>query len=291
MKGIALAGGGVRGFSHIGVLEYLEEQGHKIEMIAGTSMGAIIGSLYAVGFTTSEILAFVVSVEDSMKLSNFSLARDAKMLAKTRIGARIDGMLDSAYIEEVLNSVFDKIGSPTMRDVKIPIAIASVDVDTAKLVIFTSDKSRFKQDDNMVVIDDAPLSVAVRASSSVPFMISSTKFRGMRLVDGGVKMNIPIEPLRMMGAKKVLGVNLEMNDLEPVGSTMRQVAQRGFSIMSNQLSRIMASTADGVVRVNIGDIGIFEMGRGMECYHRGYATAKSSKNEIEKVFGEGSNES
>ena len=158
--GLALAGGGVRGAAHIGVIKALEENGIKIDAIAGTSIGSIVGSLYAMGYDANKMLEiFKYSAKEIMKT-------DAKYYAGN-IKAYRDflgyGLLSGENIEIAVKECAKQKGINNIKDLNIPISIPTVDIVENKKYVFTNLNI---EEDNY--INDALIEKAVRASSSYP---------------------------------------------------------------------------------------------------------------------------
>lgn len=175
--GIALGGGAALGFAHIGVLKVLEENGIKIDCIAGTSMGSVIGGLYASGMSADKMVETLndFDIKKMTKLNVFSILKDGIFST--------DKM--PAYLEQIANvSLLEKT--------KIPFRCVSVDLYTGKPYIFK--KGNFGE--------------AIMASTAIPGLFKPVKKDGMMLVDGGVINNIPFDVVKDMGADFVIAVDV-----------------------------------------------------------------------------------
>jgi len=172
--GLALSGGGARGMAHIGVLKVLHDHRIPIHCIAGTSAGALIGSLYAGGLNITTML----EIATKLKWKHFFRI----VLSKT-------GLVSS---EELENFVISQIGKKTFADLDIPFAVVTTDLVSGK----------------EVVLDKGPVEKAVRASCSFPWMYIPMKYEHMTLVDGVLKNNLPVDIARKMGADIVIGVDV-----------------------------------------------------------------------------------
>lgn len=175
--GLALGGGAALGFAHIGVLKVLEENGIKIDCIAGTSMGSVIGGLYASGMSADKMVETLNSfdIKKITKLNVFSVLKDGIFST--------DKM--PAYFEQIANvSLVEKT--------KIPFRCVSVDLYTGKPYIFK--KGNFGE--------------AIMASTAIPGLFKPVKKDGMMLVDGGVVNNIPFDVVKDMGADFVIAVDV-----------------------------------------------------------------------------------
>lgn len=155
--GLILSGGGARGFAHIGVLKVLEHTNTNIDVIAGTSMGAILGALYANGYTAEEIykLSQAISWRDVL---DFSMA---------------SGLIKGEKFHQLLATHLPA----DFKDLQKPLAVATTDIETGEEVFIT----------------DGDLISALRASSCYPGMFEPLQFRGRTLADGGIVNNLPVE--------------------------------------------------------------------------------------------------
>lgn len=177
--GLALSGGSTHGAAHIGVLKVLEREGIHIDMIAGTSAGALVGSAYAAGIAIDEIAEIFKSMSWPQLLRP-SLIRPLSLF-------------NTSPMEKFLR---EKIGDGEFKDLNIPFAAIACD-------IVTSEK---------VVLDKGPLAPAIRASASIPGLFNPVELDGRLLVDGGILDNLPIDQVKKMGADYVIAVDLSKRE-------------------------------------------------------------------------------
>jgi len=175
--GLALGSGAARGLTHIGVLKAIEERGIKIDYISGCSIGALIGAAYAMGMTVEEI-------ENIALQTNWKLM--AKMFSPT---FSFSALINDNYINEFFYTWF---GDTTFDQLKIPFSTIATDIQTGK----------------MVVLDKGNLLRAVRASISVPLVLSPVKIGKYKLVDGGLVNPIPVDIVKSKKMDRVIAVNL-----------------------------------------------------------------------------------
>lgn len=159
--GLALAGGGVKGAAHIGVIKALEENGIKIDAVAGTSIGSIVASLYAMGYSTEKMLEiFKFFSKEIMKTDAKHFAGNLKT-SKSLLGY---GLLSGEKIEIALTECAKEKQIKDIKDIEMPIAIPTVDIVNSRKYVFTNNKE-LEED---YYINDALIAKAVRASSSYP---------------------------------------------------------------------------------------------------------------------------
>ena len=178
--GLVLGGGGARGLAHIGVLKVLEREQIPISYIAGTSMGGLIGALYAAGISLDAIEAEI------KKLSPTSQVIKLVDLKLAGVGLQLKGTRIYNYLATFLGE------DCTFNDLNIPVGMVAVDTITGREVILREGR----------VVD------AIRATISVPGIFSAVQTENLLLVDGGILNNVPVDVVRGMGANRVIAVDV-----------------------------------------------------------------------------------
>lgn len=174
--GLALSGGGGCGFAHVGVLEVLLEHNINISFVAGTSMGSIVGGLFASGLSKEDFFNLVDSFQKKYVL-------DFNVLSLLK-----NGLISGNKLEKYLN---EKLQNKNIEDFKIPFTAVTVDVKTGKQVLLNKGSAAF----------------AMRASSAVPAVFSACPYEDKLLIDGGVINNLPQDVVKQMGADYVIAVD------------------------------------------------------------------------------------
>lgn len=177
--GLALGGGGARGLSHVGVLKVLEREGIRADVVAGASMGGLIGAAYAAGFPVKGIEAEVLS-----------LARRSQLLKLADWVPSLQALLSGKRFEAYLNEVMG--ADLTFADLRRPLALAASDLNTGREVVLTSGR----------------VVPAMRATMSIPGVFAPVEIDGYRLADGGILNNVPADLARGLGADVVLAVDV-----------------------------------------------------------------------------------
>lgn len=261
--GLALGGGGARGLAHIGVLEVLEREGITIDMIAGTSIGAIIGALYARGKSADQIRRLALDMGWRRLAPLLDLA-----LPKT-------GFFAGRRLREQLRSV---IGDAGFGELKIPLACVATD-------IMTGDE---------VVLSEGPVLEGVLASISLPVIFKVTKWRDRYLVDGGLVNPVPVSPLKKMGADSIIAVNVIPNPGEKRGPPEKStrvkepnifhIIMQLINIPAHQIVKSSLSGADVIIEPRMEGIGFGDFGHARECIRRGQLAAQESIPEIKRLL-------
>ena len=194
--GIALAGGGIRGISHVGALKALEENGIKVEAIGGTSVGSIVATLYAMGYKPYYIyVLFKKYAQEIINIGNAPIINGIGNFVKSKkIG--LSGFNDGTLLEKMFKEMALRKGIKVVGDIKMPIVIPTVDIAEAKEYIITNRAQRNKKDD--IYITEIEIGKAVRASSSFPAFFCPCEYKEHIFMDGGVLDNIPVLPLKQI---------------------------------------------------------------------------------------------
>jgi len=252
--GLALSGGGARGLSQIGVLRALEEAGIQVNLIAGTSIGSIVGGFYSSGYSVAELDSIVNNTNwaDLISIggttSRTELFIDQKVSEDRAIFTlRLDGfkpIIPTSFNEGVKFSNY-----LTLQTLMAPVHVKdSFDDLLIKFRAVCTDLVSGKP----VILDKGSLARAMRASSSVTFFLSPVKRDDLTLVDGGLVENIPVKTVRYMGADIVIAVNTtsplhKLDDL----TVPWLVVDQTVSIPMKQLDNEMLSRADVVIEPNL----------------------------------------
>ena len=220
--GLALGGGAAKGIAHIGVLSALEETEVDISYISGTSVGAIVASLYAFNVDTKTI---------------GSLARRLTMSKVTSFKLNKTGFFSTNSLRELM---LEYLGEVNIEDAKIPLAIVATDINSGEEVIFTS----------------GPVADAVCASAAVPGIYIPVVIDGRTLVDGGLVQNVPVRPLRTMGAGVTIASNLSGVHHYSEPSHVVDVMRNAFEIAVSQHTKAQLKGVDLLISMDLSDFSL-----------------------------------
>ncbi|NQU67272.1 MAG: patatin-like phospholipase family protein [Candidatus Marinimicrobia bacterium] len=279
ITGLALGAGGARGLVHIGVLKALEEHGIKIDLISGSSVGSVIGAMYAstldAGWVETRFRDFINSDLykslglDRLKANNGqedsffqSITRPVKEMISFKIVNDRLGLLKTKRLEKVVQFL---LPVDDFRDLKIPFKCVAVDLHTGKDVIFSS----------------GSLTHALTASSAIPGYMQPVPQNGKLLVDGGISMPYPISILKEMGAEMTIAVDVNIRKFQYLDSpTLFKIMSRVEQVTSNRINELMKDDADFTIQPRTGDLFWTEFDRIDELVANGY---ESVCNNLEKI--------
>ncbi|MCG6939159.1 MAG: patatin-like phospholipase family protein [Gammaproteobacteria bacterium] len=285
--GLVLSGGGARGFAHIGVLKVLEKNRVPIDYIVGTSMGSIIGGLYAIGLTTEEIEQGVQSIAWDKVFNDFANRNYKTFRRKSddfdffnihRVGINENGLqLSPGLIEgQQIELALDRLAYPGFHinnydELKIPFRAVATDITTGK----------------PFVIQSGNIARAMRASMSIPGALPPITIDDRLLVDGGIANNVPIDIARDMGADIIIVVDVSapLSKKEDIRSTVEITAQL-VTIMTRRIADIQLKTlkgADVLIVPGRKDISSSEFEKYPELIEAGKKAAERKLRAIQKL--------
>lgn len=279
--GVALAGGGIRGIAHAGVLKAFEDNGIEVDAIGGTSAGSIVAALYAMGYTPYYIyVVFKKYAQEIINIGNIPLInRIGNFVKCKKIG--ISGLNDGISLEKLCNELALRKNMKLIADIKMPLAIPAVDISEAKEYIFTNCAPRDNNEDNYIT--EIEIGKAVRASSSFPAVFCPCEFKTHMFMDGGALDNIPILPLKRMCDEKIIAVNFKADPVEPDSDVM-DIIMKTIDIMGNKISEKGLEQSDFILTVPTDRAGLFDIEKLDKCYKFGYDTVIQNLDKIKEII-------
>lgn len=280
--GLVLSGGGIRGVAHIGVLKALNEENIKLDMISGTSAGSIIAGLYACGNNPEEmrILANMFS-RRYIDVDYTGIFGSMFNLISNRT-INLSGVIRGNRLESFLTQATK---GASLREARLPLAIIAVDINNTNIVIFTNHRRGLMRRDDYVYIEDAPISTAIRASIAIPGIFSPKLFGEMRLVDGGIRANLPVDIMRQMGARQVIAVNLGYSGTpQPQVDNVLEISMQALNLMLYQINRSNLESADIIITPEILDHRLTDFTKMNYLVDCGYKATKEAMPYIKKLL-------
>ena len=288
--GLALSGGGVRGAVHLGILKVLTENGIYPDIVSGTSAGSIAGALYATGVDLNEFVEKFQSInplnllDPTMSIVYLILLVYYRCTHRPMVKwAMPQGLFKGEKIEEFLD---DTLGGKSFNNLKIPMSAVSVDIDTGETVIFCPRKNVPRRKiHNTVFVTDQSVAAGVRASISLPAVFIPKKIKGRKLVDGGIKNNIPVDILRQQGAKRIIAVDLGVSENRAKADSMVEIIMASVDIMGDELSYFIRREHPGYyIYPDIQGVGYKDIDRLSEIVKYGEKVAERELSNIIKYL-------
>jgi len=252
--GLALSGGAARGIAHVGVLKVLAERGIRVDYVAGTSAGALVGGALASGMSVEEI------EEIGRSLRWRSLGR----MTISRLGVQ-----SNAPLEEYIRARFPRT---RFEELPTPFACVATDLRTGLPVVMR---------------DEGDVAFAVRASCAVPgWYLPVTDAGGRQLVDGGLVANLPVSVVRSLGAEVVLAVDVNHEGAKFLGppTSIIGVLFQSMIVVQRAAVEHQRQLADVVISPRVGHMRWDEMGRAEEFIDAGIEAARAAVHAIEELL-------
>lgn len=274
--GICFAGGGVKGAAHIGVLRAFEEQGITFDYISGTSSGSIVATLYACGYTSREIYNLFKKYCKEMKyVDGINIIKGIwGLIIKRKI--IIDGLTNGNKIKKIINIACEKKGIKNINEIKKNLIIPAVDLYDGKLYVFSSKNNRTIYSNDIQYIYDCEIGKAVQASCSYPGVFSPCDFKNTKLIDGGIRENIPWKLTKIQGAEKVISVIFE-KEISINRKKERNIINNisnAIDILSYELSNYELAGADELLKIKTKNIELLDINKIDYLFNLGYEVAK-----------------
>lgn len=278
--GLALSGGGVRGIAHAGVLRVLEEKNIKVDMISGTSCGSLVAALYAMGYPPYYIyILFKKYAKEIAGINKVTFATGINSILLNK-KLKISGLSTGEAIEKIYDELALKKGIKTISDIKMPIAIPTVDITESNEYIFTN---KIPEKNKKFYIDNVSIGKAVRASSSFPVVFSPCEFKKHKFLDGGTLDNVPAIPVKKLGAEKVISINFDADVIDEHSNIM-DIAMKTIDIMGNRISEKGLKDSDLILTIPSDKTGLLDIDKIDQCYKLGYETATNNIDKILKLI-------
>ncbi len=253
---LVLGGGAARGFAHVGVVRVLEQEKIPIDMIVGTSVGSLIGAIYASNPNSFELewTAFSLEKDDLLDYGVFS--------AITGMGP-----VKGDKLEEFVKN---KVPISNIENLKLPFVAVATDLNRG----------------TEVVLDHGPVSKAVRASSAIPGVFNPVALQGRLLVDGGVVDNIPVSVARAKGADIIIAVDISENVANFNITNMIDVMLQAVNIITKENTRYQRKDADVLITPAVGNVAMLDFTQKKRCMQAGIEAAQRALPEIKEKIEE-----
>ncbi len=270
--GVVLSGGGAKGIAHVGVLKAMEEAGLRPDYIAGTSMGSVVGGLYALGYSADEIEQIILDIDWNQLLANsvplnYISFEEKEYYGRYLLEFPMDGLelkLPTGLIEgHILNELlhyYTWTSTPFADFDEFPIVYRCVATDV--------------RSGDPVVFAGGPLQTAIRASMALPTAFTAVDLDSTLVVDGGVVNNFPVDIIRALGADYVVGVDVSYVADAPVPGSMVGILMNLAMVQSERAMPSMIDLCDIYIHPDLEDNSTASFGNADEIMEIGHRTGR-----------------
>ncbi len=237
--GLALSGGAVLGFSHLGVIKVLQERGIKIHCVAGTSVGSLVGAFLASGYDWRRM---------------WEIGRNLSWRVLGKVVFPKKGLMDGSNIKKFVEL---HLGKKEIKDLKIPYAAIAVDIERGEEVVFK----------------EGDLGLAVQASCSIPGIFTPVEWKGRVLVDGGLRNIVPVDVCKNLGCDFVIAVKLIPGTENRRADNLFQILLNTHDMI---VRRIAENSQKGDVDIipDLSGLNSYDFSQAEELFRRGEEAAK-----------------
>ena len=289
---VVLAGGGSKGFAHLPILKMLEQEGIPIDMIVGTSIGAIIGGLYCAGYSSEEIIQRFSQMDWTPMFSDFAVSPYEELLGSHSIfenpvtlnmGLNFSlnlgkGLSNGQNVYQMLKCLTLKYPSQiNFDDLKIPFRAVTTNMLTGEAI----------------VLQDGDLAEAIRASMSLPGVFEPFEIDGYYYMDGGLRYNLAINVAKNMGYDIIIAVDISQkvrDDPQMYNSNPAVAIMNTITIAQATTTQALYKDADLVITPELKEFGTLDFKKAQEIYKAGEIAAEQNKEPIvqirKKIFPE-----
>ena len=277
--GLALSGGGIRGFAHAGALRALDENNIKIDVIGGTSSGSIVAAFYAMGVSPYYIYTLAKKyTKEIMDLGNIPIVSEIGnfMMNKT---VKISGLNTGDSIEKFFNEFSKKRGIKKISDIKMPLVISTVDISESKKYVLASKKPEIENEN---YITDLPIGTAIRSSCSFPIFFAPCKYENHLFMDGGILDNVPAVEIKKYGVDKIISIKFDSAQVTD-SSNIMDIGMKILDIMGNKISEESLNISDIIITIPTDGTGLLETENIDMCYKQGYEVVMNNIDIIKEM--------
>ena len=282
---LVLAGGGSRGFAHLPIIQEIEEMGIPIDMVVGSSIGAIVGGVYCAGYSIPEItkelynLNWASLINDSAT-SPYEKILDEHSLFRNILSADFDLSLKLDLGKGLSNgqNIYTRLKEMTL---KYPSNLDFNDLHIPFRAIVTNMLTG-----EAMVISDGDLAEAVRASMSIPSVFEPAEMDGYYFIDGGIRYNLAINVAKNMGYDIIIGIDISQkvrDNPETFNSNPLVAMLNTITIGQYASTAQLQKEADLVIYPEVGDYGTLDFKKGKEIYEKGLEAAELYRPELEEI--------
>ena len=281
--GIAFAGGGLKGIAYIGAIKALEKLGIRPDFMSGTSSGSMTTALYASGYSCDEMKELIYkSYKRLIKIEKRPIITSVGSYLTSR-KLKLKGLIPGERLEEFIQKSVEKKGCKSISDVKIPLAIATVDTISTKECIFLSQDYGLENGE-IDYLYDIPIGKVVRSSMAFPGIFTTSTIGKYNFIDGGTRDNLPVKVLKDIGADITIGLSFKLDDYDAKDENVLGIILRTVDIFSLKDVRAAQKEADLAIEIDAKGTSLMVIDDVEKCIDIGYNAIMENKERILEVI-------
>lgn len=247
-------------------------------------LGSIVACLYAMGFKANEM--YEIFKKYCNKIKYVDIVNIFKLIFGLILTGKIciDGLNSGKQIEKLINKIGKQKNITNICEIQKTLVIPSVDLCNGNVLCFTSCEFRKSFSDHIVFVNDINIGRAVRASCSYPVVFSPCQYKNIKLIDGGIRENVPWKELKALGADKVISIMFDDEIEHNCDKNLVEVAGRSISLLCRELSNYEMEGADYVLKIRSDKVGLLDMKKIDELYELGYRQTQKSIDKILQTY-------
>ena len=246
--------------------------------------GSIVATLYAMGYKAKKMYEIFKEYCGSIRYIEVSNILKAVLSNLFCGGVRFDGLNKGKVISNIVKKVGAKKGTYDITDIKIPLYIPSVDLNTGNVIVFTSENKRKIFSDDIIYVNNIDIATAVRASCSFPGIFSPVRVKGFVLADGGIRENVPWSILKKNNCDCVLSIVFREISNKHECNNILDVLNTSFDLLCHELSNYELNGADYLLELNLPAVSLLDCSKMDELYILGYRQCKEYIKKTELFF-------
>ena len=285
--GLCLAGGGIKGAAHIGAIKAFEEENIDFEVVAGTSSGSIVGTLYAAGYSAEEM--YELFKKYCTEISKIDWLNIMKLIYGIIFRGKIiiKGFNNGEKIKKIINKYCKIKNIENINEIKKTLIIPSVNLEDGGVYIFSSKENRNTYNDMYKYIYSGNIGKIVQSSCSYPGVFSPCKMDNAELIDGGIRENVPWREIKKNNVSKIINIIFEKEiskEDKCKNKNIIDIITGSVNIMTHELSNYELEGADFLLKIQTKKVSLLDTREVDYLYNLGYETAKKNINEIKNYL-------
>lgn len=281
---LCLSGGGIKGAAHVGALKAFEEENIDFEYISGTSSGSIVATLYSVGYQADDIYKLFQKYAKKIKYFDIQVIWNIIKRLVTERKFIIEGLNSGKIIEKIINEACANKNINNINQIKKKLLVPSVDLENGTIYFFSSMLQRSSFNNQIIYVNDINIGKAVRASCSYPGVFCPCQYKNRKLVDGGIRENMPWKEWKNSGVDKVICIGFETEKKNKKDKNIIDIVANSLDLLCYELSNYELEGVDYLLKIHTKEVSLLEIKEMEYLYKMGYEQTKKFLENMKNNF-------